>query len=331
MAAHIAVSDVSKYFKRFRKDAGIAGSLKSLVRREFETIKAVDGISFEIENGECVGFIGPNGAGKTTTLKCLTGLLYPTSGTVSVLGYTPFERKPEFLRRISLVMGRKNQLWWDLPASDSFLLNKEIYDISDRAYKKSMDELTDMLDLEDVLDVQVRKLSLGQRMRCELAAALLHAPEVVFLDEPTIGLDVTVQKKLRDFFRHYNEKHGTTILLTSHNMDDVSQLCERVIIIDAGKIVFDGALKKIVREYVRHKHISLVFHTEVKRDDIGKYGEIVECDATSATISVPRPDVPKVSAEMLRSFPVDDLDIKEIELDEVVRLIFSRVTEKEKR
>src|SRR6266550_4753838 len=228
----ISVSQLSKYYQVHQKEPGVLGSLKALVNRKTYTAKAVDDISFTINEGELIGFIGPNGAGKTTTLKCLSGLLYPTSGKVSVLGFTPFERKYAYLKQISLVMGQKNQLWWDLPAVDSFLLNKEIYEIPDIQYKKTLGELTELLDVKDVLQVQVRKLSLGQRMKCELIAALIHNPKVLFLDEPTIGLDVIMQQKLRDFVKAYNERYNATILLTSHYMKDVEQLCERVIIID---------------------------------------------------------------------------------------------------
>jgi ABC-2 type transport system ATP-binding protein len=220
-------------------------------------------------------------------------------------------------------MGQKNQLWWDLPAMDSFLLNKEIYEVKDEQFEKVMDELIEMLDLKEVLNVQVRKLSLGQRMKCELVAALLHSPKVIFLDEPTIGLDVTMQKRLRDFFKEYNKKFNTTIVLTSHYMDDVRELCERVIIIDEGNIIYDGDLDRIVKEYVQDKYITLTFLKEVSAEDLKKYGELIEMDDNVATISVPRHDVPKVSASILQALPVDDVDIKEMDLDEVVRKIFS--------
>lgn len=318
----IQAENLVKHYTQFKKDPGLAGTIRSLFKREYFTVKAVDDISFSIEEGEFVGFIGPNGAGKTTTLKCLSGLLYPTDGKLEVLGYTPFDRRKSFLKQIALVMGQKNQLWWDLPASDTFSLNKEIYEISDDAYKKTIAELADMLDLHDVMDIQVRKLSLGQRMKCGLVASLMHSPRVLFLDEPTIGLDVTMQKRMRDFFRDFNEKYCTTVILTSHYMEDVRELCKRVIIIDNGKIIYDGELGKIVKKYIKDKHVSLRFLKSVERADVEKYGTVVDFTGDSVTLSVPRNEVPRVTANILKTLPVDDMDIREVDLDDVIRLIF---------
>src|SRR3989344_1766063 len=245
----ISVSHLKRYYQTYKKEPGFLGSLRSLVHSKYETVKAVDDVSFTVDAGELVGFIGPNGAGKTTTLKCLSGLLFPTSGVVRVLGYTPFERNHQYLKQISLVMGQKNQLWWDLPAQETFLLNKEIYEIPDDQYNKTLHELVELLDVESLLKVQVRKLSLGERMKMELIAALIHSPKVLFLDEPTIGLDVVMQKKMRDFINEYNSRRKATILLTSHYMDDVKELCDRVIIIDHGKLLFDGALDDIIKKF----------------------------------------------------------------------------------
>lgn len=320
----IRVDNLNKTFKQYHKAPGLWGSVKSVFSREYESIEAVKDVSFEIQDGEFVGFIGSNGAGKTTTLKSLSGLLYPTNGFVEVMGHQPWQREREFLRQISLVMGQKNQLWWDLPASDSFLLNKEIYEIPTNVYNKTLDFLVEMLEIGDILDVQVRKLSLGQRMKCELASALLHSPKVLFLDEPTIGLDVVMQKKLRTFFKSYNEQYGTTIMLTSHYMEDVKELCKRIIIIDAGAIVYDGSLKELVSKYAIQKKISLVFSKKIAKRDLLGFGELEEFDGISAVISVDRVDVPNVSAAMLKKFPIEDLDIKEFGLDEVVRLIFTK-------
>lgn len=319
----ISVSHLSKYYQIHQKEAGFVGSLKSLVNRKYYNAKAVEDISFSIEEGELIGFIGPNGAGKTTTLKCLSGLLYPTAGEVKVLGYTPFERKHAFLKQISLVMGQKNQLWWDLPAIDSFLLNKEIYEISDKQYKDTLDDLVDLLDVRDILQVQVRKLSLGQRMKCELIAALIHRPKVLFLDEPTIGLDVVMQQKLRDFVKTYNKRYNATILLTSHYMKDVEQLCDRVIIIDHGKVLYDGKLESIVKKYATNKAISVVFAKPVSKSDIAKLGKLVELDGTKAIISVPRAQSSKVAAYLLEKFSVDDLNIEEPNIEEIIRDVFS--------
>jgi ABC-2 type transport system ATP-binding protein len=318
----IQADSLVKHYTQFRKDPGLAGTIRSLFKREYFTIKAVDDISFEIEEGEFIGFIGPNGAGKTTTLKCLSGLLYPTAGELRVLGYTPFDRNKDFLRRISLVMGQKNQLWWDLPASDTFSLNKEIYEVPDKEYRDTLAELTEMLDLKEVMDVQVRKLSLGQRMKCELVASLLHSPKVLFLDEPTIGLDVTMQKRMRDFFRDFNERFRTTVILTSHYMDDVRELCKRVIIIDKGKMIYDGDLEKIVKKYVKDKHVSLRFQKSVDEEDVKKFGRIADFTGDFVTLSIPRNNVAKVTARILETLPVDDVDIREVDLDDVIRLIF---------
>lgn len=319
----ISIDHLSKFYRIHQKEPGLAGSLKSLFNRKYYDAKAVDDISFSINEGELIGFIGPNGAGKTTTLKCLSGLLYPTSGKVEVLGYTPFERKHPFLKQISLVMGQKNQLWWDLPATDSFLLNKEIYEISDFEYKKTLDELTELLDVKDILQVQVRKLSLGQRMKCELIAALIHNPKILFLDEPTIGLDVVMQQKLRDFIKEYNKRHDATILLTSHYMKDVEQLCKRIIIIDHGKILYDGALSDIVKKYVKNKTLSVVFEKPVSKEKLSRLGEVLEFEETSATISVPREKTSHIAAKLLEKFPVDDLNIEEANIEEIIRDVFS--------
>lgn len=298
------------------------GSVKSLFNRKYYDAKAVDDISFSIDEGELVGFIGPNGAGKTTTLKCLSGLLYPTKGEVSVLGYTPFERKNDYLKQIALVMGQKNQLWWDLPAVDSFLLNKEIYGIKDAEYKKTLDDLAELLEIKDVLNVQVRKLSLGQRMKCELIAALIHSPKILFLDEPTIGLDVVMQKKLRDFVKEYNNRFKATIILTSHYMEDVRQLCERVIIIDRGKILYDGKLKDIVKEYSTNKYLSITFDRHVDKDKLKNLGKIESYDFPKVVLSVPLEKSKHVAAKLLEHFPVDDINIEDPDIEDIVREIF---------
>lgn len=319
----VSIDHLSKFYRVYKKEPGFVASVKSLFARKYETVKAVDDISFQITEGGLVGFIGPNGAGKTTTLKCLTGLLYPTSGDVSVLGYTPFQRKNAYLKQISLVMGQKNQLWWDLPPIDTFLLNKEIYEISDAAFKKTINELSELLDVKDILHVQVRKLSLGQRMKCELIAALLHSPKVLFLDEPTIGLDVVMQKKLRDFIKEYNQQYKATIILTSHYMEDVEELCERVIIIDKGKILFDGKLEDIVKKYAKHKLLYVVFSKLVERKELAKLGKVKEFDFPKALIAVPRENSNHAAAALLDKFPVGDLNIEEPAIEDIIRDVFS--------
>lgn len=320
----ISVSHLSKYYQIHKKESGLVGSIKSLVARRYENVRAVDDISFTIAEGELVGFIGPNGAGKTTTLKCLSGLLYPTSGKVSVLGFTPFERKTDFLKRISLVMGQKNQLWWDLPAIETFLLNKEIYEIGSDQYKKTLSELVELLEIEHLLKVQVRKLSLGERMKMELIAALIHAPQVLFLDEPTIGLDVVMQKKMRDFIQEYNERHQSTILLTSHYMEDVRQLAKRVIIIDHGKLLYDGKLDNLVKKFAKHKVLSVVLETYVSPDKLSEVGELVDYDFPKAVIRVARSASNVAAAQLLQKFPVDDLNIEEPDIEDIIRDVFTK-------
>lgn len=324
--AIISVKNLKKHFKVYQKQPGLWGSIKSLWNRKYETVKAVDDISFEINPGEMIGFIGQNGAGKTTTLKTLSGLLYPTDGEVEVLGYNPWDRKPEFQKQFALVMGQKNQLWWDLPAMETFLLNKAIYEIPDEQYKKTLNTLVELLDVKDVLKVQVRKLSLGQRMKCELIAALLHNPKVLFLDEPTIGLDVVMQKALRDFIKQYNEEFNATIILTSHYMGDVKELCKRAIIIDKGKKIFDGELQSIIDKYARNKILSLVFSSEVKEAELKKFGDIKEFiqdgSAYTATVLVPRKKATSIAGEILNKLPVEDLNIEEPPIEAIIREVF---------
>jgi len=319
----IEVKNLRKFYSVSRKQPGFMASVKSLFHRDTELTHAVDDISFSINEGELVGFIGPNGAGKTTTLKCLSGLLYPSLGTVSVLGFTPFERRHEYLKQIALVMGQKNQLWWDLPAQESFLLNKAIYDIDDRSYTKHLGELTDLLDAGDSLSVPVRKLSLGQRMKMELIAALIHKPKVLFLDEPTIGLDVVMQKKMRDFVASYNKLHGATIILTSHYMEDVRQLASRVIIIDHGKILYDGKLDSLVKKYAKHKLLSVVLDEFVPPDKLSNVGELVTYEFPKAVIRVKRSASNIAAAQILQEFPVDDLNIEEPDIEDVIRDVFT--------
>ena len=271
----VSVSHLKKQYQVFKKESGLAGSIKSLIWRTYEQVSAVNDISFDIDEGELVGFIGPNGAGKTTTLKCLSGLLYPTAGRISVLGHTPNLREKKLLMQMALVMGQKNQLWWDLPPMETFLLNKEIYEIPGDVFKKTLDELVDLLDVSSLLHVQVRKLSLGERMKMELIAALIHAPKVLFLDEPTIGLDVVMQKNMRDFIREYNTRRKSTILLTSHYMEDVKQLAKRVIVIDHGSILYDGKLDNLIRKFAKYKLLSVILEQYISPDKLKGVGELV--------------------------------------------------------
>ena len=321
----IKVRNLSKTYEYYKKQPGLWASVKGLFHREKLFKKAVKSIDFEIGEGELVGFLGPNGAGKTTTLKMLSGILYPTSGEANVLGHTPWKREPAYQKQFALVMGQKNQLWWDLPAMESFILNKEIYEVTDADFKKNLDELVKLLDIEDILDVQVRKLSLGQRMKCELVAALLHKPKVLFLDEPTIGLDVVAQKNIRDFIKRYNQENKTTILLTSHYMEDVKELCKRVIIIEEGKIGYDGDLASLIEKYAPYKVLKITFEGEgIKESDVCQYGEIYKFSPTNITLRVPRDKAKNVARDILSSdLPVDDILIDEVDISDVVRKIFS--------
>jgi len=321
--ATISVSHLSKHFKIYKKEPGLSGSIRSFFSRKYEVSKAVNDISFEIEQGELVGFIGPNGAGKTTTLKCLSGLICPTSGDISILGHTPFDRNHTFLHSISLVMGQKSQLWWDLPAIESYLLFKEMYDIPEKQFKDTLGELSELMDLTEILRVQVRKLSLGQRMKCELVAQLLHRPKILFLDEPTIGLDIVMQQKIRSFIRQYNEKYKASILLTSHYMDDVKELCKRIIIINHGTILYDGSLDTVVSKHTQLKKIIVIFEKPIPSDELSKKGKLLSMDGTNATIEVNKDQVAAVTGYILSHYPVIDLTIEEPQIEEIIGTIFS--------
>jgi len=322
MTPVISVKNLTKSFRVYKKEPGFIGSIKSLINRKYYDKKAVDDISFEIEEGELVGFIGPNGAGKTTTLKCLSGLIFPTSGQVSILGFTPFDRKKDFLKQISLVMGQKNQLWWDLPPMETFLLNKEIYEVPDKAFKKIIDELVTLMGVEDIVNIQVRKLSLGQRMKCELIAQLIHHPKILFLDEPTIGLDVIMQQRLRDFIREYNRRFKATIILTSHYMEDVKDLCKKVIVIDNGKILYHGELNNITKKYSANKYLTVVFNKPVEKERLMHLGQIKSYEPTAVTLSVKRSNSNIIASKLLSDFPVEDLNIEEPDIQEIIRKLF---------
>jgi len=318
----IVAASLSKTYRVQKKPPGLLGSVRALVRREYSDVRAVQDVSFAIERGELVGFLGPNGAGKTTTLKMLSGLLEPSGGECRVLGYEPFKRERPFQRQFALVLGQKNQLWWDLPAIESFLLNKEIYGLDAREYKATLDELVELLGLAKLLDVQVRKLSLGERMKCELVGALLHRPKVLFLDEPTIGLDVVAQQTIREFLKAYNARHGSTIVLTSHYMDDVKALCERVVVIDRGQLIYDGALRDLVARFADDKLLTIELEREIPREALAAIGEVLTWEGRAATIRVPREEVSARAARLLAQFPVLDLAIQEPDIDEVIRALF---------
>jgi len=323
MPSQISVSHLSKFYEVHQKEPGFLGSLRAFFRRRYQTVRAVDDISFEIGEGEVVGFLGPNGAGKTTTLKVLSGLLYPTSGDITVCGFRSFDRQNEFLRQITLVMGQKNQLIWDLPALESFEVNRAIYEIPRGDYQAVLKELTDLLELEPVLGKQVRKLSLGERMKCELAAALLHRPRVLFLDEPTIGLDVTMQARVREFLAEYNRRHGATTLLTSHYMADVVALCKRIFVIDRGHLVYDGELDALVERVSPFKYVRIVTQRPLDAASLARFGEVRSVDSFEATLIVPRDRTSAVAAQLFQSFPIEDVTIEDPDVEEIIGRIFT--------
>lgn len=318
----IVADRLVKTYRVFRKQPGWRGALRSLFCREYALVKAVQEVSFRIERGEIVAFLGPNGAGKTTTLKLLAGLIYPTSGTATVLGYVPWQREREYRRRFSLVMGQKNQLWWDLPAQESFVLHREIYRIEPERFQRRLDELTDLLEVRALVRQPVRELSLGERMRMELIAALLHDPEVLLLDEPTIGLDVVSQRKVQQFLKHYQAERQITVLLTSHYMKDVEALCQRAIIINQGRIQHDGPLAEIQDRFSSHKLIQLQFANGTLPENLGRYGRVVELNPPRVKLSVPRAKIPEVLSALLAEYPIEDVGVLERPLEELIAELF---------
>jgi ABC-2 type transport system ATP-binding protein len=322
----IVVEGLSKTFHVAKKQPGLAGSIRALFSREYNDVRAVDDVSFTIACGELIGFLGPNGAGKTTTLKVLAGLLHPSAGYVRVLGHEPFRRERPFQRRIALVLGQKNQLWWDLPAYESFVLNREIYRIPRPQFDSTLEELVALLDLGSLIHTPVRRLSLGERMKCELAGALLHRPALLFLDEPTIGLDVVMQQRIREFIGEYNRRHGATVILTSHYMQDVTTLCKRVIVINQGRLVFDGALDDLVRRHADYKVFTVDLARPVATEhvnEIREIGEVIGVDANVVTLRIPRHQVADRAAALLARFDVLDLAIQDPEVEDVVRRVYA--------
>ncbi len=318
----IEVASLSKHYRIHEKEAGLKGSLRAFFKRQHKVVKAVDDVSFSVAAGEMVGFLGSNGAGKTTTLKMLSGLLHPTSGRVRVAGFEPKRRQKDFLKTITLVMGQKQQLSWDLSANDSFLVNQAIYEIPNSVYKARLAELTEMLELTGLLDKQVRKLSLGERMKCELAAALLHQPRVLFLDEPTIGLDVNMQRSVREFVSAYNVRHEATVMLTSHYMADVTALAKRIIVIDKGRIVFDGDFRALIEARAPQKILRLQFSQPVAPETLRRYGEVRRLEDVQAELLVPRREVALLAARLLSELPIADIGIEEIPIEEIIGRVF---------
>ena len=320
--AAITISGLRKTYVVSERAPGAMAALRSLVHRSTREVHAVDGISFDLAPGEIVGFLGPNGAGKTTTLKMLSGLLHPTAGEVKVLGHTPSKREKAFLRRITLVMGQRNQLVWDIPAADSFALNRAIYGIAPSDFRQTLDELVALLELEPLLGKPVRTLSLGERMKCEIAAALLHRPAVVFLDEPTIGLDVTMQRRIRAFIAEYCRRTGATVLLTSHYMADVQALCRRVVVIHHGRLLFDGELSALVERFSAHKTIAV--RLADGDTDLRPYGEVVSSEDGLTTLRVPRAETARITEMLLANLPVVDLTVEDPAIEEVIELVFAQ-------
>jgi ABC-2 type transport system ATP-binding protein len=323
----IQIDQLTKSYRVYQKKEGLLESVRGLFHRDYKTIEAVRGISLRVEPGEFVAFLGPNGAGKTTTLKLLSGVIYPSSGTASVMGFVPWKRDMEYRRRFALVMGQKNQLWWDLPAQESFRLHQQIYAIDRTSFDATLSELTSLLDVQKLLGRPVRELSLGERMKMELIAALLHSPDVLFLDEPTIGLDVIAQRNIQQFLKHYQEERQITILLTSHYMKDVSALCQRVVVIAQGILQYDGSLSGIIDSFSGSKVIQLQLGIEQAASGLERFGEILKTDMPRVSIRVPRANVSRVLAEILNTYTVDDVAVEDPPLEEVIASLFHSIAE----
>ncbi|HMG55837.1 MAG TPA: ATP-binding cassette domain-containing protein [Kofleriaceae bacterium] len=318
----IRARDLTKHFKVHKRPPGFGAALRSLVHRRYEVVKAVDGVSFTIERGERVGFLGPNGAGKTTTLKVLSGLLHPTGGEVAVEDHVPYRRQASFLSKITLVMGQKSQLIWDLPPSETYAMNRAVFDVPQAQYDRTLAELTELLELAPLLDKPTRQLSLGERMKCELAAALLHRPTTLFLDEPTIGLDVAMQVAIRDFVRSYNQRHDATVLLTSHYMDDVVALCPRIIVIDQGVLIHDGDLRQLIKTRDPDKRVSFTATQPIGDDELARLGALLARDGQRVTLRVAEREVAAVIGRLLGELKAADLAIEDPPLEDVLRAMF---------
>jgi ABC-2 type transport system ATP-binding protein len=322
----LQLRNLTKTFKVHERQPGIVSALKSVVRRHWKQVNAVQDLSFEVPQGAIIGFLGPNGAGKTTTIKMLSGLLYPSGGEVQVLGYNPWKREKQYLKKITLIMGRRNQMIWDVPAIESYEFFRAIYGIPRPEYKKMLDELVGLLELGPLLNKPIRNLSLGERMKCELTGALLHRPAVLFLDEPTIGLDVVAQHRFRKYIAEYNKKYNATVLLTSHYMGDVEELCQRVIFIDKGKLVFDGGLRSLVERYLPYKMVQLRLGSTVNGNGshaLESYGEVVSQNDGQVTLRIPKADASKVISRLMADLQIEDMSVSDPPMTEVVRHIYA--------
>ena len=322
----IDVKDLTKSYRVHRKREGLAASFRGLFRRQTTEVQAVKGINLQVEPGEFVAFLGPNGAGKTTTLKLLSGVINPSGGTATVMGYVPWERRDEYRRRFALVMGQKNQLWWDLPAQESYRLHQQIYGVPEDRFRATLGELTELLEVTKLLGQPVRELSLGERMKMELIAALLHSPEVLFLDEPTIGLDVIAKHTIQRFLKDYQQRRQTTILLTSHYMKDVAALCQRVVIVAGGRVEYDGSLAGIIDKFSGKKIVTLQFADGSRPEDLSRLGTPIESQWPRVKIGIPRNEVPRILAETLRDYAIEDVSVEDPPLEEVIADLFHQVS-----
>ena len=325
----IEIEGLAKSYRVYQKKEGLWASLGGLFHREYKEVRAVREIDLAVEQGEFVAFLGPNGAGKTTTLKLLSGVINPTRGTARVMGHVPWKRENAYRRRFALVMGQKNQLWWDLPAQESFRLHQQIYRIDPKQFQATLDELTELLDVSRLLKQPVRELSLGERMKMELTAALLHSPEVLFLDEPTIGLDVVAQRNIQQFLKFYQRERKITILLTSHYMKDVAALCQRVVIIAQGQIKYDGSLSGIIDRFSGHKVVTLVFGGDQPPGDLAQFGDVLESNPPKVKVRIERALLPKYLAAILAQNTVEDVAVEDPPLEEVIAELFSQIDKKE--
>lgn len=324
----IEIEGLRKAYRVYQKKEGLAASLRGLFHREYNEIEAVQGIDLKVEKGEFVAFLGPNGAGKTTTLKLLSGVISPTAGHATVMGHVPWHRDNAYRRQFALVMGQKNQLWWDLPAQESFRLHQQIYNVDAKEFDRTRDAITELLGVTQLLSQPVRELSLGERMKMELIAALLHTPKVLFLDEPTIGLDVVAQRAIQEFLKEYQTRHETTILLTSHYMKDVAALCKRVVIIANGQIRYDGSLTGIVDRFSGSKIVTLDFAGDYVPEELERYGEILSTERPRVKLRVERQLVAKMLAAVLDQHSIEDVSVEDPPLEEVIAELFSQVDDR---
>ena len=322
--AIIEIENLSKSYRVYQKHEGLLAAMRGLMHREYRDVEAVRGVNLTVEQGEFVAFLGPNGAGKTTTLKLLSGVIYPTAGTARVMGHVPWLRDNDYRRRFALVMGQKNQLWWDLPAQESFRLHEKIYQIDPREFTRSLNELADLLQVQKLLGRPVRELSLGERMKMELIAALLHSPDVLFLDEPTIGLDVVAQHNIQQFLRYYQEQRKTTVILTSHYMKDIAALCQRVVVITDGAIKFDGSLAGIIDNFSGSKILKLQLSVGQAAEGLERFAEVTSVVLPKVTLRCARAEVPKMLAAILQHYQVDDVAVEDPPLEDVIADLYQK-------